>query len=121
MIEVLSLLIKDAKEKGRIHGINISANMTLNHLLFVDDVVLFGIGTVEEWMDFDVILETFCSSSGMRISLEKSGRNPQESLRGRVVSTTKRVQGRQNRTGMVQGKIVCSIRRGHSVQHPHEI
>ena len=77
VIEGLILLIRDAKEKGRIRGINISANMTLNHLLFVDDAVLFGIGTVEEWMDFDVILETFCPESGMCISLEKSGRNPQ--------------------------------------------
>ena len=47
--------------------------MTLNHLLFVDDVVLFGTGTVDEWMDFDVILETFYSTLGMCISIEKLG------------------------------------------------
>ena len=39
----------------------------------MDDVVFFGIGTSEEWVDFDVILGTFCSASGMNISLEKSG------------------------------------------------
>ena len=73
VIEELSLLLKDAKEKGRIRGIKISANMTLTNLLFVDNVVLFCIGTVDEWMAFDVILETFCAASGMFISLEKSG------------------------------------------------
>ena len=71
MIEGLNLLIKDAKVKGRIRGINISANMTLNHLFFFNDVVLFGTHTVDEWMAFDVILETFCSASGMNISLDK--------------------------------------------------
>ena len=47
--------------------------MILSHLLFVDDVVLFGIGTLVEWIAFEVILETFCSASGMCISLEKYG------------------------------------------------
>ena len=48
-----------------IRGIKISASLTLTHLLFVDDVVLFGLGTMLEWMDFEVILETLCAASGM--------------------------------------------------------
>ena len=47
--------------------------MALTHRLFVDDVILFGMGIVDEWMAFDVILETFCAASGMCISLEKYG------------------------------------------------
>ena len=39
----------------------------------MDDVVLFGLGTLEEWLYFEVILETFCLASGMCISIEKSG------------------------------------------------
>ena len=39
---------------------------------FVDDVIMFGVGSFEEWMAFKVILETFCEAFGMRINLDKS-------------------------------------------------
>ena len=35
-------------------------------------MVLFGVGTLEEWQDFDEILVVFSSASGMCISMEKS-------------------------------------------------
>ena len=38
----------------------------------MDDVILMGTGTLQEWVAFDVILETFCKASGMSISLDKS-------------------------------------------------
>ena len=72
VIEGLGLLIKDAIAGGLIRGINISTSLTLTHLLFVNDVVLFGLGIVLEWMAFEVILETFCAASGMCISVDKS-------------------------------------------------
>ena len=72
VIEGLSLLIADARDHGLIKGIKISSSLALTHLLFVDDVILLGIGTLSEWMAFEVILSTFCKASGMNISLEKS-------------------------------------------------
>ena len=42
------------------------------HLLFVDDVILLGSGTLSEWMAFDVILITLCKASRMNISMDKS-------------------------------------------------
>ena len=72
VIEGLSLLIEDAKDNGKIRGIKISPQLSLTHLLFVDDVIMFEVGSFEEWMAFKVILETFCEASGMRINLEKS-------------------------------------------------
>ena len=73
VLEGLSLLIKDVKEIGKTRGINISASIALTCLLFVDDVVLFGLSTIEEWMTFEVILDTFCYASGMSINIEKYG------------------------------------------------
>ena len=73
VIEGLSLLISNARENGLIRGIKISSALALTHLLFVDDVILLGTGTLHEWMAFEVILSTFCKASGMSISLEKSG------------------------------------------------
>ena len=52
IIEGLSILIKDARYKGHIQGIKISCSLSLNHLLFVDDIILFGVETLEEWKDF---------------------------------------------------------------------
>ena len=71
VIEGLSLPIKDARDNGLIRGIKISTTLALTHLLFVDDVILLGTGTLHEWMAFEVILSTFCKASGMSISLEK--------------------------------------------------
>ena len=48
VIEGLSLLIEDARNNRRIKGISISPQLSLTHLLFVDDVILFGSGTIEE-------------------------------------------------------------------------
>ena len=72
VIEGLSLLIEDAKRNGKVKGIKISSHLFLTHLLFVDDVILFGCGTYEEWIAFKVLLDTFCEASGMCINLEKS-------------------------------------------------
>ena len=52
-------------------GICISSHLSFAHLLFLDDAILFGTGTFEEWVSFKVILDTFCAASGMSINLEK--------------------------------------------------
>ena len=72
VIEGLGLLIEDAKVNGRIRGIKISPQLSLTHLLFVDDVIMFGVGSFEEWMALKVILDTFCEASSMSINLDKS-------------------------------------------------
>ena len=65
-------MIEEAKKKGKIKGIKILAHLFLTHLLFVDDVILFGFGSLEEWRAFKDILDTFCEASGMSININKS-------------------------------------------------
>ena len=72
LIEGLSLLIAEARRIGKLKGIKISPQLFLTHLLFVDDVLLFGMGTFDDWMAFKEILDTFCEASGMCISSNKS-------------------------------------------------
>ena len=72
VIEGFSLLIRDARNNGLIRGIQISPSLALSHLLFVDDVILMGSGTLLDWSSFEVILETFSKASGMKINVEKS-------------------------------------------------
>ena len=38
----------------------------------MDDVVLFGIGTLGEWAAYNGILYLFCSASSMSVSIEES-------------------------------------------------
>ena len=71
VIEGLSLLLEDARKHGKVKGIKISKDLSLTHLLFVDDVILFGMGTTEEWISLKVLLDIFCEASRMLINSEK--------------------------------------------------
>ena len=62
----------DAQQKGHIKGFQYSSNLTITHMLFVDDVILFGIGTISECRAYKEDLDLFCSAMGMTVSLEKS-------------------------------------------------
>ena len=65
-------MIADARDHSLIKCIKITSSLVLKHLLFIDDVILLGTGTLSEWMAFDVILDTFCKASRMCISIDKS-------------------------------------------------
>ena len=46
--------------------------MPVIYLLFVDDVIIFGIGSLCECQEYYDSLKFFCRASGMCFSLEKS-------------------------------------------------
>ena len=72
IIESLNMIILDAQQKGLIKGFQYSHGLSITHLLFVDDILLFGIGTVSEWKAYKDALDLFCSATGMSVSKEKS-------------------------------------------------
>ena len=72
IVEGLGLLIANAGRNGKIKGIVFSLALAFTHLLFVDDVVLFGKGSLEEWRCFRSIIDTFTTASSMLISIDKS-------------------------------------------------
>ena len=72
IIESLSRIILDAQQRVHIKGFQYSPNLSITHLLFVDDVILFGIGTVSEWGAYKEALDLFCSATSMSVSKEKS-------------------------------------------------
>ena len=71
IIESLSKIILNSHWEGLIIGYQYAPNLAITHLLFVDDVLLFGIGTVSEWKDFKETLYLFCSATRMAVSIEK--------------------------------------------------
>ena len=72
IIESLKTIILDAQWKGHINGFQYSLDLSITHMLFVDDVLLFGIATVSEWKAYKEALDLFCSATGMVVSMEKS-------------------------------------------------
>ena len=65
-------MIFNAQRYGHIVGVRVSSSLNMTHLLFVDDVILFGLGTTKEWQHYKGLLDLFCSATGMKISEEKS-------------------------------------------------
>lgn len=59
IVEGLSMLINKAKEDGETSGIKIARYLSITHLLFVDNVVLFGVGMIKEWFVYKNILYFF--------------------------------------------------------------
>ena len=72
IIESLSKIIINAQQKGLIKGFQFSPSLSITQLLLVDDVILFGIGTVQEWGAYKEVLDLFCSATGMTVNMEKS-------------------------------------------------
>ena len=68
IVEGLSRLIQKDKRDGNLKGVELSLILKITHFLFVDDVLLFGEGTFEEWKIYKSILDKFCRDSGMAIS-----------------------------------------------------
>ena len=65
-------MIKELTEHGDIVGIEVVASIFIIHLLFVDDILLFGGGTQREWQAIKNALDVFCDATGMSISPNKS-------------------------------------------------
>ena len=59
IIEGLSRLIVNSKDRGDIIGIKISTLIRITHLLFLDDVLISGIAHVREWKNYKRILDIF--------------------------------------------------------------
>ena len=68
----LCRLIILVEHEWSILGVKVSSSQSITHPLFVDDVLLFGIGLSLEWISFKDIITLFTSASRMRVSLRKS-------------------------------------------------
>lgn len=59
ILEGLSRLIYKAKREGNLQGVELSLVLKIAHLPFVDDVLLFGEGTMEEFKTYKSFLDWF--------------------------------------------------------------
>ena len=68
VIEGLGRMLLRYKNLGLIQGIKISQKTKFTHLLFVDDVMMFGAALLNERHHSKEILQNFSKSLGMKIS-----------------------------------------------------
>ena len=48
-----------------------AGSISLTHVLFVDDVLIFRDGTLLDWLHFKSLINLFCSASWMTVSMRK--------------------------------------------------
>jgi hypothetical protein len=71
--EVLSRLLFKEESLGNIKGLKISRNNpAINHLLFADDLLIFGKANLKEASSIKSYLEKYCLWSGQTINNDKS-------------------------------------------------
>jgi len=74
MAEVLNKLLLKAAEMGFIQGVQVgSRTVTLTHLQFADDTLIFCEPKLEYLQNLKVILYCFQSFSGLTVNYAKSG------------------------------------------------
>jgi hypothetical protein len=72
VIEGLSRTIQEKVRDKKIEGVPVARGLSITHLMFVDDVILFGNGSISEWEVFKEVLELFCKATGMAFNPQKS-------------------------------------------------
>jgi hypothetical protein len=56
VIEGLSRTIQEKVRDKKIEGVPVARGLSITHLMFVDDVILFGNGSISEWEVFKEVL-----------------------------------------------------------------
>ena len=64
-------MISKYHNEGMISGIKFLDEVIVTHLLFVDDVILFGLGNIKDWKVLHSLLYLFYNATGMEINAEK--------------------------------------------------
>ena len=70
--KALSRLLNRAREENLIKGVKVTNQTDLTHGLFVDDVLMFGEGTLKNLQNLEKIIRKYQKPTGMKINLEKS-------------------------------------------------
>jgi hypothetical protein len=72
VVEGLSRAIQEQVRDKKLEGVYVERGLRITHLMFVDDVILFGSGNITEWEVFKEVLDLFFQATGMAFSPQKS-------------------------------------------------
>jgi len=66
-VEGLSRAIKEHVREKNLEGILVARGLYITHLMFVDDIFLFGNGLLGEWILYKDLLELFSKATVMAL------------------------------------------------------
>jgi hypothetical protein len=72
VMESLSLLLKQSQRQGIINGIKVARITKILHILFVDDILLLSMASIQEWKEIERIVQLLCSVSGLLVNQTNS-------------------------------------------------
>ena len=64
--EGLSLMIQKDKRLGKIKGIKVAPNLWITHLIFVDDILLFLNGSIDDCHALKLLMDLFLKATGSK-------------------------------------------------------
>jgi hypothetical protein len=82
--------LKKDVDEGSFHGLKVATETIISHLFFVDDVLILGVGKIEDWMELQSILTSLCHAYGMDVNYQKMcflAQNMKPSLEKRMQET----------------------------------
>ena len=71
-VEVLSILIQHKKKQSHFQCLMTARGLSFSHLLFVDDVIIIGEGSIEEWKYMKYVVKMFCKAFDLEVGNNKS-------------------------------------------------
>jgi hypothetical protein len=72
IMEGLSLLLKKRKEEKNLTGIKVSRLISILHLFFVDDVLIFSKADLQEWREIEKLIVLFYKAFGLQANVSKT-------------------------------------------------
>jgi hypothetical protein len=72
VVEGLSRVVTTCKREGYIKGLDMGNSLSLSHLLFLDDVILFGLVLVIEVVKYKDMLEIYYKDTSNEVNIHKS-------------------------------------------------
>uniref|UniRef100_A0A803QSN5 Reverse transcriptase domain-containing protein n=1 Tax=Cannabis sativa TaxID=3483 RepID=A0A803QSN5_CANSA len=119
--EALSRLLIRKENEGGLKRFKLSRNGTpITHLMFADDIILFGEATIREARSFLHCLTDYCNSSGQKINFLKSSVYFSKGVSGRKAQQIAETLGvkRMNRSASYLGlPLFRSLKRTEDTNH----
>jgi hypothetical protein len=72
IVEGLSRVIHSQVREKNLEGFIVARGIKITHLMFVDDIILFGNGSLVEWKVYHRVHKLFFQATGMAFSSQKS-------------------------------------------------
>lgn len=110
--DILSRMLAKAELEGRLSGVKVTrTSPRITHLMYADDVVIYGKATVQEATTVKEILQQYCSCTGQELNWNKSSIHFSANVPAPTRSTLSHLLGMKacDHTGTYLGHSFCNF------------